>query len=380
MMQGFDTRNCRSLFGWYIRQAVFSSCFLWALGLVPAGTVSAQSTDSPSIPPGTGSGQIQQHFEDVIAPPASSPTPVFDDKQLTLPDDAEELSLTLSSVTVEGSTVYAEDELARLYEDRVGQKIALAEVFRIAEQITAKYRNDGYILSRAIVPPQTIDDGTVRIKVIEGYINEIRIEGEFSERQSLLNAYVDKITTSRPLSIKDLERYLLLIRDLPGIKSEATISPAQSIPGASDLVIFIEYKKTDGFVRLDNRGSKFNGPAQLWIGGGFNSLTDTHQRTTITFVGAGRGMEELTYLDLGYERLIGTEGKKLTFNLTNTKSRPGHTLRSLAIESDTQSTKIGFENPIIRSRAKSLTLHQGKFILFSSGLVGRDSGHIFLFV
>ena len=275
MMQGFDTRNCGSLFCRHLRKAVFFSYFLWALGLVPFGTVSAQSTDSPSIPPGTGSGQIEQHFEDVFTPPVSSPTPVFDDKQLTLPDNAEELSLKLSSVTAEGSTVYAKDELARLYEDRVGQEIALAEVFRIADKITAKYRSDGYILSRAIVPPQTIEDGTVRIKIIEGFINEVRIEGEFSERQPLLNAYADKITSSRPLSIKDLERYLLLIRDLPGIKSEATITPAQSIPGASDLVIFIKYKKADGFVRLDNRGSKFNGPAQLWIGGGFNSLTDT---------------------------------------------------------------------------------------------------------
>ena len=350
------------------------------MGLAPVGTVSAQCTiDIPEVgavsiqcPPGTGSGQVEQHFEDVFVPPASGPTPEFEEKKLTLPDNSEELSLKLSSVIVEGSTVYAEDELARLYEDRIGQEIALAEVFRIADEITVKYRNDGYILSRAIVPPQTIENGTVIIKVVEGFINEIRIEGEFSERQSLLNAYVDKITGSRPLAIKDLERYLLLIRDLPGIKSEATITPAQNIPGASDLVIFVKYKKTDSFVRLDNRGSKYNGPVRLWLGGGFNSLTETHQRATISFTGAGRRLKELTYLDLGYERHIGTEGKKLTFNLTNTKSRPGDILRSLGIDSKTRSIKLGFSNPIIRSRAKNLTLYMDFVVRNSKTTVGSD--------
>ena len=378
MMQGFDTRNCRSLFGWYLRQAIFSICFVWSLGLGPVGTVSAQSTDTSEFDqrPGVGSGQIQQQFEDAFKPRVRSPTPEFDDKQLKVPDNAEELSLTLRSVTVEGSTVYAEDELPRLYEDRIGQEIALAEVFSIAEQITAKYRNDGYILSRAIVPPQTIEDGTVSIKIVEGFINEVRIEGEISERQSLLNTYADKITSSRPLSIGDLERYLLMIRDLPGIKSEATISPAQSIPGASDLVILVEYKKTDSFVRLDNRGSKYNGPVRLWLGGGFNSLTDAHHRASITFAGAGRGMQELTYLDLGYERHIGAEGKKLTFNLTNTKSRPGHTLRSLEIDSITRSFRLGLENPIIRSRAKNLTLQLDFVVRNSETTIFNDSGQL----
>lgn len=333
------------------------------LGLFLAGTASAQAQDNvppPPPPPGTGAGQIEQHFEGggVGAPTLRIPVPVVDDDQLTLPDNAEELSLSLTQVVIEGSTVYTKDELSHLYKNRIGQKIALAEVFRIAEEITAKYRNDGYILSRAVVPPQTIDDGSVRIDIVEGFINDVLIEGEVPTQQSLLIAYGDKILNSRPLSTKDLERYLLLIRDLPGIKSEATIRPATDTPGASDLVILVEYKKMDGFVRLDNRGSKFNGPARLWLGAGFNSLSDDfNQRMTLTFATAGEGMKELDYYDLGYEHHIGTEGKKLYFNLTSTGSKPGHTLRDLEIDSKSQSFKFGISNPLIRSRTKNLSLY-----------------------
>ena len=308
--------------------------------------------------PGAEAGQIEQHFGVGEPPELIDPGPVIDeDDRRTLPDNVEELSLTLGDIVVEGSTVYSADDLAYLYQDRVGQEIALAEVFEIADRITARYRNDGYILSRAIVPPQTIADGVVRIDIVEGYINAVRIEGDVPEGQSLLNAYADRIMNSRPLSIRDLERYLLFFRDLPGIEAEATISPAQDTPGASDLVILVEYEALDGFVRVDNRGTKYNGPGQVWLGAGFNSLTDTHQRTALTFATAGKDMKELRYFDFGYERHIDAEGRRLHVNLTETDSRPGHTLRVLDIDSRNQTFKIGVTNPLLRSRARNLSLY-----------------------
>lgn len=355
-MRSTETRNSGPILYFRHSWAAPSFCFLWLLWFVQAGTASAQSI---VIPPGTGAGQIERHFEDGGMPELSlrSPVPAVGDDHLTLPDNAEELSLTLKDVVVEGATVYSEYEIWCVYESRIGKEIALAEVFRIADEFTVKYRNDGYILSRGVVPPQTITDGTVKINIVEGFINEVRVEGDVPEQMSLLDAYTDRIVNSRPLSTKDLERYLLLFRDLPGINAEATISPAKDTPGASDLTIHLEHKKTDGFVRLDNRGSKFNGPKRLWLGAGFNSFTDTYERIAFTFAAAGDGMKELEYFDLGYERLIDAEGKKLYANLTSTKSQPGYTLRKLDIDSKIRSLKIGFTNPLIRSRERNLSLY-----------------------
>ena len=254
------------------------------------------------------------------------------------------------------STVYSDEELASLYEDRLGRKVALAEVFGIADAITARYRNDGYILSRAILPPQTIEDGAVTIRIVEGYIDEVRIEGEVRGERALLDAYAAKIKRSRPLSIGDLERYLLLIDDLPGISSEAVLNPAKDTPGAADLVILVEEDAEDGFVRLDNRGTRFNGPARLWLGAGLNSLAGAHERTAARFVTADRLKRELVYLEVGHERQVGTEGDKLHLSFTHTDSDPGHTLRDLNIESVSRSFSVGFVSPLIRSRTENLSL------------------------
>ena len=352
---------CRVLLihGSPLRQASLFACALSASAVVLIGTAMAQSMTVPEIPPGTESGQLEQYLQAPAAPRSTHEGPVFEGDHRVPPDEAGELSLVLSSVAVEGSTVYADEDLAHLYEDRLGQEVALAEVFEIVDAITAKYRNDGYVLSRAVLPPQTITDGAVRIRIVEGYINEVRIEGEVRGDRSLLDTYATKIMNSRPLSIRDLERYLLFFEDLPGITTKAVLGPATGVSGAADLVILVEDKAADGFVRIDNRGTEFNGPRRLWLGAGFNSLAGAHERTSARFVSAGRHQKELMYLEVGQERQIGAEGKKLYLQFTHTESEPGHTLRALEVESGSQSFRMGVTNPLIRSRARNVSLHAG---------------------
>lgn len=328
-------------------------CVFSALAVFPAASAFGQTI---TIAPGADSGQIEQHLQVPRAPQATHESPIFEDDRLVPTDEVGELSLVLKSVTVEGSTVYADEDLAHLYEEWLGQEITLAKVFDIVDAITAKYRNDGYVLSRAVLPPQTITDGEVRIRIVEGYINDVRIEGETGRDPSLLHAYIAKLKGSRPLSIEGLERYLLLIGDLPGIRSKAVVKPSKDTPGAADLVILVEEKAMDGFFRIDNRGTKYNGPTRFWLGAGFNSLS--HNRTEAKYV-IDKDNSELAYFDIGHEHQIGTEGGKLYLQITHTDSEPGHALEELEIESKSESFSSRFAHPLIRSRARNLWLHAG---------------------
>ncbi|HIF33642.1 MAG TPA: ShlB/FhaC/HecB family hemolysin secretion/activation protein, partial [Planctomycetaceae bacterium] len=72
---------------------------------------------------------------------------------------------------VDGSTVYSGRDLLPLYENFLGSEVSLTDVFQIARRITVKYRGDGYILSRAVVPAQQIQAGVVTIDVVEGFVS-----------------------------------------------------------------------------------------------------------------------------------------------------------------------------------------------------------------
>src|SRR3546814_11365408 len=57
-----------------------------------------------------------------------------------------------------------------------------------------------------------------------------------------------------------LERYLLLVNDLPGISGTGVLRPSGSELVGSELVVTVERKRFDGFAVADNRGSRFTGP------------------------------------------------------------------------------------------------------------------------
>src|SRR6185437_15638012 len=142
-------------------------------------------------------------------------------------------------------------------------QIALTDLFKLADAITAKYRADGYILSRAVVPAQHIGK-TAKIAAVEGFVSAVHFQGYDSPR---LEYYGEAITQSRPLRASVLERYLLLANDLAGVTAHAVLAPSPDVEGSATLTVITEQKRADAQLAMDNRGTKYIGPFQFYAGG-----------------------------------------------------------------------------------------------------------------
>ena len=113
-------------------------------------------------------------------------------------------------------------------------------MYALASRITALYGSDGYVLSRAIVPPQTLGPkgAVVHIEIIEGYVDRVIWPDGIKERyRDFFTDYERRIVESRPANIKVIERYLLLASDLPGLKFSSTFKPSTSERRASTLLV-----------------------------------------------------------------------------------------------------------------------------------------------
>src|ERR1019366_138085 len=123
----------------------------------------------------------------------------------------------------------------------------LATVYSIAQALTAKYGNDGYVLSRAVVPPQNLDptNAVVTIQVVEGYVDKVEWPSSLSRNDDFFSDYGARITAERPANIKTIERYLLLAGDLPGISVSSRFQGSADNVGASTLVVQATTKPID---------------------------------------------------------------------------------------------------------------------------------------
>jgi hemolysin activation/secretion protein len=353
----FDLADKSYSFFTVLRNTFSTLIICAAVGCLTFGGL--QSAQAQTIPQSAEPGQIEKRFE-----PKKEPKSVIEpivperDDDLVPPDNADKIAFTLSGIIVTGSTVYQHADLLPLYKSHLGKEISLRTIYNLINAITAKYRNDGYILSRAILPPQTIQGGSVTIQIIEGYINKVVIESQGYNFPERINAYRKKIEQSRPLRSADLERYLLLIRDLAGIYAESVLRPDRNIPGASELVVQIRHQPVNAAFNINNRGTLFVGPLQLTALASLNSLLGWGEQTTARFVtgslGSDQARRELTFVAIDHRLPLWDEGTAFSFSFNYTNSEPGFILRALNVESSAVRFEIGLTHPVIRSRSQNL--------------------------
>lgn len=335
-----------------------------AMGLLACApaVVSAQAQPLPgTVQP----GQIERQFQPPPEPRAQPAEIQVPPAEQAPPPDADKIRFTLKAVVIEGATVYAEDALKPIYESYLNREVALGNIYGIANALTAKYRNDGYILSQVVVPAQAVREGRVRLQVIEGFVSEVRLEGDIAGRRELLEACAARIQGTRPLTAQALERNLLLMNDLAGVTARATLMPSPTQAGASDLVVLVSHRKYTGGVSIDNRGSKSIGPWRLTADVDFNSIFGLYEHTGLKLVTTGN--KELGFLGVTHEEPIGSEGGRLGLSVNVVRSEPELAGGLPAnLETSSNSGSIGYSYPALRSRSSNLylrgtlTAHDGK--------------------
>lgn len=324
-----------------------------ALFALLATSVLAAQAHAQTIPSQVEPGTVGQRFKlderpDLDQKPMTAPV-----QQDTAPTTDVGPSFTLNRVNIQGNTVIGEGTLAMIFKSQIGKTTNLGGIRKIASDITAYYRNEGYILSRAVVPPQRVENGIVTIQIIEGYIDSVSFNGAEAQNAWLLKSYGEKIKMSRPLNNKDLERYLLLMDDLNGSTARAVLSPSSSQPGASALTVTIEHDPIEGELTVDNRGSRFLGPIQTGARFATNSLFGGSEKLQLRAIGASE-WDELRYYEGAYQQPYGSEGSSLRFLTSYTETEPGNFLEQFDIEGESLNFSISSKSPIIRSRQENL--------------------------
>lgn len=317
---------------------------------------------SADIPPSVEPGRIEQRFQQPTEPKSRlEPLLPRVEKEDDLPKQLDSITFILNRVVMEGGSVYTEADLLPLYEEYIGIEVNLATVYQLTQAITNRYDREGYPLSRAYLPAQRIKDGVVHIGIIEGFVDQVIIEGELADRRDFFSHYKNRITAPRPLTKAALERYLLLADDLAGVKVQSIFRPSTDTQGASTLILSVEQERPTASISLDNRGTESTGPVQINLNGSGNGLFQQYDQATIGVVRTQQG-GELRYLSLGYRTALNSEGDQLNFSYSRSLSEPGtDTLQAIELESQSTTATLKYSRPYIRSRDRNLTLY-GSFV------------------
>lgn len=164
--------------------------------------------------------------------------------------------ILVSKIVVEGAVLLSEGEIRNIVKPYEGKEISFRTMQKVADLLTDEFRKKGYVTSRAYVPPQTIQDGVLIIRVIEGKVGEIEIRGNRHFSSSLLRKKID-IEPTGYFDYSALQQSLVYINEHPDRMARAILVPGKK-PGTTDIVIEVEDRVPFhvGF-SYDNYGSRY---------------------------------------------------------------------------------------------------------------------------
>jgi hemolysin activation/secretion protein len=273
------------------------------------------------------------------------------------PAGAERIPVTPTAITLEGNTVYSPAELEPLTRPLIGKTVTAADIFQLAGAIQRKYRDDGYFLATVVVPPQRVTDGRIRLRAYEGSIANVVVEGDVGPVIEQARAYLNKIGRGgQAVNLRDVERYLLLTDDIPGIKAKAVLRPGKQ-PGEAELAIELSRKWWDAYYSLDNRGSQFTGPLAGFFVGGLNSFTSAGER--IEALQFTTFSNESNYFQVNGSFLVGSEGARIRAWAAKGFVNPSGPIAAIGYAGNITLFGLSGAYPIIRSRQTNLSVNGG---------------------
>jgi len=274
---------------------------------------------------------------------------IEEEKPLPMPAPVEgEKAFFVKSITIEGNTVIPTKELAPLAASCENKEVTFTQLQGVATAITNFYRAKGYVTSAAYFPPQKIDEGIVTIKVMEGKIDKIVVEGNRYFRTNLIKKGI-KQKPGDVFSYAGLEKDLMKLNLHPDRDIRAVLIPGVK-PETSDVVLKVkdEFPIHVGY-SLDNLGTRLSGRIRQ----GF-SIEDTNFLTLDDIIYAKAIVSEAHWLvgavvnyDLPLNNGYGTH---LGFNFSWIRSQLGKELKFAKVIGNASTFTPSLLQPVYESR------------------------------
>ncbi len=153
---------------------------------------------------------------------------------------------------VEGSTIYKPEKFAEILEKYTNRELSFIELLEARSQITKLYVDNGYVTTGAIIPPQEIKDGIVKIQVVEGELEAINVSGVSRLNPNYIRSRL-QYSIRKPVNVPQVLEALRTLQLDPLIKNLSAELGAGVRPGTN--VLEVRIQEADSFttqIVLDN--------------------------------------------------------------------------------------------------------------------------------
>lgn len=260
---------------------------------------------------------------------------------LLLPSAAAAQSFQLNDVRFSDSIYLSDAELNAVATQYEGRTVGFDDLEALLADVQALYLQSGILTARAVLPPQEIVDGVLRVELVEATVAEVRV----SELNRTDPRFVRNSISLEPGEAPDfeaLERDLRIYEISHDVRPQLQFEPGDE-PGTTVATINIEEPEFQRWsASINNFGNEQTGELQASVVGQLSSLTRWRDTLSIQ----ARISEGSYGGGLAYSRPVGTRGARVNAALgISTADVISGAFLPVNIETDSISGTFGYRRP-----------------------------------
>jgi hemolysin activation/secretion protein len=276
---------------------------------------------------------------------------------LGAPPGSERFSILVGSVEIEGALPGLEDAAEALRARLTRGRIPVGELFEAASDFEAAHARAGFVLARVVVPEQVLrDGGRLRLVVVDGFVETVDTSAADPRIRGRLEALTLPLLDRTGLTLREIERRLLLAGDTYGVALGSALSAGERA-GGTMVVLDPDFRVLTGFVGADNSLSDALGAWTLDAGVELNGFFGFGE--VLYARASGNPFEnflddaQLRTLAAGGVFPVGTRGLTFALEATDSRTRPDQIAVDTVSVLERVSARLYY--PWIRARTRNLT-------------------------
>ena len=307
-----------------------------------------------------------------ITPPTFAPLQAQPQGPITIPAEsgtsapvgAERVEVMLADVKVEGAAIDP-NALQKLRQTIAGRRVKVSDIFAAVRSLEADLVREGQVLTRIVIPAQSLADGaTLRLVVVEGVFEKIDTTHLARSIRAKVDAILAPLVGRPGITANQLERRLLLASDVPGVVLRSTLA-AGSRPGTVLLIIDAKYRAIGGSASIDSLLARSLGRYEYALGLDFNSTLGLGETVYLRGSGLPNAGRETSVLDptprnrslaAGFILPLGNDGLALNIEGADARTSPRHDATQPGFGSRFRRLSARLRYPVIRARVLTLAI------------------------
>jgi hemolysin activation/secretion protein len=198
--------------------------------------------------------------------------------------------------SVEGNTVLAEIEIERAVYPWLGPGKTVDDVEKARAALEAAYQQSGYLSVSVALPEQSVATGVIRLQVIEGQVERLKVSGNRYTSRSELRAEVPELAPGNVPHFPSMQAELAQAGRSPDRRVTPLLRPGAR-PGTMEVELAVEDQlPLHGNIELNNRQSPDTSPLRLEAGIRYANLFQKQHTIGLNYVLSPQEPSEVSVL------------------------------------------------------------------------------------